>query len=519
MSQSQPIDKKPKVAVSYAWREEERGPNEGKVEELCSDLSKAGLVIVRDTKSVRPGDSLVEFVNKLADEEHLCVFLSESYLRSHWCMRELYAAWNRSQSDPARFGARVKVWVLPGLSLDGDLKVWTTHWKEKAAKKAEERKGIDPTHVIEELNDERIYGKIAGDINSILHYVVKHHHPKDWTEFRNWVEQSLPGAVLTAPSPIQSNPPSVSSTSTVAVVPPVTATPPSKPRPDYRGKVIEALEEKLSLKVMERVAPELATIRHFGTFNKVRFSVAKSLQSGPDDVYEIMMGLERKVKAMLANGHLKPADKRQHLADVVAGVVVLGMSPEWIETQFSELEQGKQIPVPSDGGTVPVGGEHSADLLYLVSRAFFSRNVHIDGALTRLFKEDSLASADTGLGEDLRSIGPDDMEFELKLHLVQELHPRGAKRGKASGKMDASQRTFVSDRFREVIGYVNRDYDKGEPRYLSHEDYARHIPTIRQMGLDKLLFLIPTAGNFDEAFKQHVEVLSVAWDLHRLLVK
>jgi len=519
MSQSQPIDKKPRVAVSYAWREEERGPNEGKVEELCSDLSKAGLVIVRDTKSVRPGDSLVEFVNKLADEEHLCVFLSESYLRSHWCMRELYAAWNRSQSDPARFGARVRVWVLPGLSLDGDLKVWTTHWKEKAAKKAEERKGIDPTHVIEELNDERIYGKIAGDINSILHYVVKHHHPKDWTEFRNWVERGLPGAVLTAPSPIQSIPPSVSSTPTVAVAPPAGTSPPSKPRPDYRGKVIEALEEKLSLKVMEKVAPELATIRHFGSFNKGRFSVAKSLQSGPDHVYDIMTDLERKVKAMQANGLLKPADKRQHLADVVAGVVVLGMSPKWIGTQFSELEQGKQIPIPSDGGTVPVEGEHSADLLYLVSRAFFSRDVHIDGALKRLFKEDSLASADTGLGEVVRSIGQDDMEFELKLHLVEALHPKGAKLGKASGKMDASQRKFVSDRFREVIGYVNRDYDKGEPRYLSHEDYARHIPTIRQMGLDKLLFLIPTAGNFEEAFKQHVEVLSVAWDLHRLLVK
>lgn len=505
---------RPKVGVSYAWREEEGdGINQGKVEELCTYLRGRGIEVIRDKTHAENGKSLVDFMKEIADQDHLCVFLSEAYLRSEWCMRELLTAWQRSCSDPDRFRKRVKVWLMPGMSLE-DRARWTGHWKTEADRKKKELDGLAPQTVTGEYDLLRLFENIAADVNKILLHVRDHLAPRTFDEFVDWVtdtflETSAAPTVPTVqprptPNPPVPNPPSPSPN-------PV----PSMPLPDYRAKVIEAIEAKLSSTALAGLAKKLATIPDLGALKSGQFVVSRKLRIGPEPVYDVVLGIEKLVN----NKDVSKASERKELANVVGGVVVLGMSPVWLADQFRGHQSGHPIPVPSDQGRLSVEDGTSADLLSLVSCAFFSREFNLDGTLKKLFSKDDLATKDAGPGETLRGVGADDIEFELKCHLVEQLHPKRGKRSRPSGGLDPDYRKWIADRFGELIGYVNRDHDKGNSQYLSHKDYAAHIPTIRRMGLDKLLFLIPVDGNFEDAFRKHVEVLKTAWDLHERLLK
>ncbi|MEY3276026.1 MAG: Leucinerich repeat domain, partial [Verrucomicrobiota bacterium] len=116
--QAQPPSTKPKVAVSYSWKEEREGGNKDKCKDLRSSLEKAGIEVVYDAGTIRPGDSIKQFMRHLAGQAHLCILLSRGYLESEDCMFELLRAWQASLSDPERFRLRAKVLVLEGVHVD-----------------------------------------------------------------------------------------------------------------------------------------------------------------------------------------------------------------------------------------------------------------------------------------------------------------------------------------------------------------------------------------------------------------
>jgi len=102
----------PRVAVSYAWKEERTGINRGEVENFCQKLRDAGIEVVRDKDDAQLGDDLMQFMCEIGQSDSLCVFMSKAYLESFCCMYEFLVAKCRSLDNPLEFQQRVHIWLM-----------------------------------------------------------------------------------------------------------------------------------------------------------------------------------------------------------------------------------------------------------------------------------------------------------------------------------------------------------------------------------------------------------------------
>jgi len=99
----------PKYAVSYAWDDASKAI----VDDLCADAEQRGLRILRDTTHVGLGESIAKFMQRLSSGQRVFVILSEKYLRSPYCMEELFQVWFKCSSEGDAFRDRIRVFRLP----------------------------------------------------------------------------------------------------------------------------------------------------------------------------------------------------------------------------------------------------------------------------------------------------------------------------------------------------------------------------------------------------------------------
>ncbi len=91
---------KPEIYVSYAWKREHQDPL---VTELCAELEKQGLHIRRDSTDLQPGDRISHYMERLSQGRCVVVILSRDYLRSEYCMTELYRLYTNAQQRDKDF--------------------------------------------------------------------------------------------------------------------------------------------------------------------------------------------------------------------------------------------------------------------------------------------------------------------------------------------------------------------------------------------------------------------------------
>ncbi len=94
----------PEVYVSYAWAGERQDPLVG---ELCDALAKQGLYIGRDSTDQQPGDRISYYMGRLSEVRCVVVVLSEAYLRSEFCMTELYHVYAKARHQDDEFLRRI----------------------------------------------------------------------------------------------------------------------------------------------------------------------------------------------------------------------------------------------------------------------------------------------------------------------------------------------------------------------------------------------------------------------------
>ncbi|MFN7307976.1 MAG: COR domain-containing protein, partial [Acetobacteraceae bacterium] len=111
---TRPPGERPKYAISYAWNEtDSTGPDlEAPVNLLCSAADTRNVQILRDKQSMAPGDSIRSFMLDIARSPRIFVFLSDKYLKSTYCMRELYETWRECRQDAEELKQRVHVFKL-----------------------------------------------------------------------------------------------------------------------------------------------------------------------------------------------------------------------------------------------------------------------------------------------------------------------------------------------------------------------------------------------------------------------
>jgi internalin A len=119
---------KPRVHVSYAWQTESTAlvdRLEAALQPLCDWR--------RDHSAMKPGDWISRFMAEIGASDCVVVVLSEKYLRSHFCMRELLGLYQTSQGEKSTMLDRIVPVVLPSADIDRAESRLThaKHWKTR----------------------------------------------------------------------------------------------------------------------------------------------------------------------------------------------------------------------------------------------------------------------------------------------------------------------------------------------------------------------------------------------------
>ena len=122
--------------VSYAWEDDLSEAGEMRaliVDQFCARAEERGIVVNRDKDVMKLGDRISTFMKRIARGDRVVVVLSDKYLRSPFCMYELYEIWLQARGEDARFLQRIRVYT------QADAKIWTPldragyaiHWSEE----------------------------------------------------------------------------------------------------------------------------------------------------------------------------------------------------------------------------------------------------------------------------------------------------------------------------------------------------------------------------------------------------
>ena len=131
-------EKPREIFISYAWGDEtpEGEIRTQAVDGLYAALERDGFLPVRDRDKIRPGDQISPFIRRLTCADLVVAVISDKYLRSPYCMYEIYKLWQKSQTDVAEMVERLVPVVLPEVKIGSfeERAPYLEHWSERAAK-------------------------------------------------------------------------------------------------------------------------------------------------------------------------------------------------------------------------------------------------------------------------------------------------------------------------------------------------------------------------------------------------
>ena len=117
------------VYVSYAWEP----ASQAFVDEVGQRLPADRFEFRRDKTHMRTGDWISSFMAEIGRADCVLVVLSDKYLRSTNCMRELLHLYQRSQGDRADLMGRIVAVIPPDLKIDRATgrAVYIRHWRDE----------------------------------------------------------------------------------------------------------------------------------------------------------------------------------------------------------------------------------------------------------------------------------------------------------------------------------------------------------------------------------------------------
>ena len=173
-----PSTGKPAIYISYAWGDDTTNAGrerQATVDGLCAMLAKSGYEVVKDDRELRHGDWISAFMKAIGRGDHVLVILSEKYLRSPYCMTELFHIYSRSLGDKEDFLNRVIPVVVENSLQLSDWSVvveLAKHWESEYVKMEPNLKYLGEAHIqqyhlIKQWHT--VIATILGFINDTLH--------------------------------------------------------------------------------------------------------------------------------------------------------------------------------------------------------------------------------------------------------------------------------------------------------------------------------------------------------------
>jgi internalin A len=177
--------------VSYAWGDntEEGTEREAAVDHLCAEAEARGKRIIRDKNEMRIGDRMSTFMDRIGEgavNGRVCIVLSDKYLKSAYCMHELFDVWRNCWEDPTTFIHRTRVFVLPSatISTEEERAVYVFHWQDSLRAREALFRGRGPLALSNRgFAELRLMSRFVSDTADVLQLVQDTLRPRSFDEF------------------------------------------------------------------------------------------------------------------------------------------------------------------------------------------------------------------------------------------------------------------------------------------------------------------------------------------------
>ena len=86
------------------------------------------------------GDRISQFMERIGGSDRIFIFLSDKYLRSAFCMHELFDVWRNCRADDAEFIKRTRAYLLPCANIRtfSERAAYVRYWREQLEAMEEE---------------------------------------------------------------------------------------------------------------------------------------------------------------------------------------------------------------------------------------------------------------------------------------------------------------------------------------------------------------------------------------------
>lgn len=174
----------PQIFISYAWGDDTVAGHQRArvVDDLCAALGQQGVQVRRDRDEMRPGDLISEFMDRLAEGDFVLVVISDKYLRSDYCMYELFRIYRNCADKPDRFLKKVIPIILPDSNIDSlaNRLRWAIHWTDQEAQLKPLVEGHLTAVGTEFFRKFKLIGEFARNTSNMLEHLVDKLQPRDF---------------------------------------------------------------------------------------------------------------------------------------------------------------------------------------------------------------------------------------------------------------------------------------------------------------------------------------------------
>ena len=156
----------PRIFFSYAWDQDE-----ALIMQLYNSLKKDGFNVIKDKENIGYKGVISKFMNEIGSADFVIVAISDKYLRSRFCMYELYEIFRNSGMNSDRFGKKIfPIRIDESINL-GDPDVvneYATYWKTEEEEWTKRVKDQSDSITEEQARQFQFVKRLVIDISNIL---------------------------------------------------------------------------------------------------------------------------------------------------------------------------------------------------------------------------------------------------------------------------------------------------------------------------------------------------------------
>jgi hypothetical protein len=192
---SQRTGTKKRWYVSYAWADQSDPKREKKVDAFSEAAKTRGIEVVRDKTTLVHGELITNFMQKIGEDDRIYIFLSDKYMRSPYCMFELFEIWRNNRENKADFLRKVRIFTTDDAKISSpvDWLQYTRYWLQQRDKL---QHAIDQVGWADAGEDARAqYRNIeafAGSVSDVLALFADVVKPRTFEEFERVGLDDLP---------------------------------------------------------------------------------------------------------------------------------------------------------------------------------------------------------------------------------------------------------------------------------------------------------------------------------------